>query len=76
MKAQKLQRAADSTTITVSLKKSFRDRIDAAAAAEQRSRSNYIVKVLTEAVAAAQGGSPTSHPCPASGCGEKKTKIA
>jgi predicted transcriptional regulator len=54
MKKAKRTRAPDSTTITVSLKTNLRDRIDAAAKAVQRSRSNYIAKVLTDAVTASE----------------------
>lgn len=74
MKTKKRQRAEDSTTVTVSMKLELRNRIDAAAAAEQRSRSNYIVKVLTDAVAAYDGTS--GPPCAASGCGIENVKTA
>jgi predicted transcriptional regulator len=69
MKTQKRLRAPDSTTITVSLKIQLRDRIDAAAKAVQRSRSNYIAKVLTDAVIASEGQSDAQ---PASGSRSKK----
>ena len=69
MKTEKRTRALDSTTITVSLKKDLRDRIEAAAKAVQRSRSNYIAKVLTDAVAASERQSDEQ---PASGSRSKK----
>ncbi|MEI8353712.1 MAG: hypothetical protein WCG22_04305 [Lentisphaerota bacterium] len=69
MKTQKRLRAPDSTTITVSLKIQLRDRIDAAAKAVQRSRSNYIAKVLTDAVIASEAQVEAQS---ASGSGSKK----
>ena len=69
MKTEKRTRALDATTITVSLKKDLRDRIEAAAKAVQRSRSNYIAKVLTDAVAAYERQSDEQ---PASGSRSKK----
>jgi hypothetical protein len=69
MKTEKRQRAPDSTTITVSLKMNLRDRVDAAAKAVQRSRSNYIAKVLTDAVLVSER--PINAP-PASGSRSKK----
>ena len=72
MKTEKRQRAPDSTTITVSLKMNLRDRVDAAAQAVQRSRSNYIAKVLSDAVLASERQSDTQS---ASGSRSKKAKI-
>jgi predicted transcriptional regulator len=69
MKTEKRLRAPDATTITVSLKTNLRDRIDAAAKAVQRSRSNYIAKVLSDAVEAAERQIDAP---PASGRGSKK----
>ncbi len=69
MKTEKRLRAPDATTITVSLKTNLRDRIDAAAKAVQRSRSNYIAKVLTDAVEAAE---KQGHAASASGRAAKK----
>jgi predicted transcriptional regulator len=69
MKTEKRLRAPDSTTITVSLKIQLRDRIDAAAKAVQRSRSNYIAMVLTAAVIASEKQSAAQ---PASGSRSKK----
>jgi predicted transcriptional regulator len=69
MKAEKRLRAPDATTITVSLKMNLRDRVDAAAKAVQRSRSNYIAKVLSDAVEASERQIKTP---PASGSGSKK----
>jgi metal-responsive CopG/Arc/MetJ family transcriptional regulator len=69
MKTEKRLRAPDAITITVSLKRNLRDQVDAAAKAVQRSRSNYIAKVLTDAVLASER---QINAPPASGSGSKK----
>jgi metal-responsive CopG/Arc/MetJ family transcriptional regulator len=69
MKTEKRVRAPDATTITVSLKKELRARIDTAAKLVQRNRSNYIAKVLTDAVIASEAQIETPS---ASGRGSKK----
>jgi metal-responsive CopG/Arc/MetJ family transcriptional regulator len=69
MKTEKRLRAPDAITITVSLKRNLRDQVDAAAKAVQRSRSNYIAKVLTDAVIASEAQVEAQS---ASGSGSKK----
>jgi metal-responsive CopG/Arc/MetJ family transcriptional regulator len=69
MKTEKRTRALDAITITVSLKRNLRDQVDAAAKAVQRSRSNYIAKVLSDAVEASER---QINAPPASGSGSKK----
>ena len=50
-KPKKRQRAEDSTTVTISIKKELLAQIEAAAKAENRSRSNYIITHMMKAVA-------------------------
>lgn len=45
------KRAIGNTSVTISITEQFRDEIDAAAAAENRTRSNYIVTVLAKKLA-------------------------
>jgi len=53
-------RSPSATTISISLTKEFRDKITAAAAADGRTRSNYIIQVLKKALAAYSDGSTGS----------------
>ena len=48
---KKRDRAEDSTTVTVSIKKDLLAQIDKAAEGENRSRSNYIITHMMRAVA-------------------------
>ena len=48
---KKRDRAEDSTTVTVSIKKELLAQIDEAAKSENRSRSNYIITNMMRAVA-------------------------
>lgn len=48
---KKRDRAEDSTTVTVSIKKDLLAQIDKAAKGENRSRSNYIITNMIRAVA-------------------------
>jgi metal-responsive CopG/Arc/MetJ family transcriptional regulator len=48
---KKRDRAEDSTTVTVSIKKDLLAQIDKAAKGENRSRSNYIITNMMRAVA-------------------------
>jgi len=48
---KKRDRAEDSTTVTVSIKKDLLAQIDKAAQGENRSRSNYIITNMMRAVA-------------------------
>ncbi len=53
---KKRERAEDSTTVTVSIKKELLAQIDAAAKGENRSRSNYIITNMMRAVSNQQHG--------------------
>lgn len=48
---EKRDRAEDSTTVTISIKKELLSKIDGAAKSENRSRSNYIITQMMQAVA-------------------------
>ncbi len=52
---KKRDRAEDSTTVTVSIKKELLAQIDEAAKGENRSRSNYIITHMMRAVATQPG---------------------
>ncbi|HNX35161.1 MAG TPA: ribbon-helix-helix protein, CopG family [Kiritimatiellia bacterium] len=71
---KKRQRAEDSTTVTISLKKELLAQIEAAAKAENRSRSNYIITHMMKAVAKTAVAGHTD--CPASGCGKRDAKAS
>ena len=71
---KKRDRAEDSTTVTISLKKELLAQIEEAAKSEHRSRSNYIITHMMKAVART---AVTSHTdCPASGCGKKSEQAS
>jgi uncharacterized protein (DUF1778 family) len=71
---KKRQRAEDSTTVTISLKKELLAQIEEAAKAENRSRSNYIITHMMKAVAKTAVAGHTD--CPASGCGKGDAKAS
>ncbi len=71
---RKPERSPEATTISISLSKEFRDKITAAAEADGRTRSNYIIQILKKAIAANE--CTDGHHCPASECGAKKAKVA
>ena len=71
---KKRQRAEDSTTVTISLKKELLAQIEAAAKAENRSRSNYIITHMMKAVAKTAVAGHVD--CPASGCGKRDVKAS
>jgi len=71
---KKRDRAEDSTTVTISLKKELLAQIEEAAKSENRSRSNYIITHMMKAVArTAVAG---HNDCPASGCGKSDAKAS
>ena len=71
---KKRQRAEDSTTVTISLKKELLAQIEEAAKAENRSRSNYIITHMMKAVAKTAVAGHTD--CPASGCGKRDAQAS
>jgi len=71
---KKRDRAEDSTTVTISLKKELLAQIEEAAKSENRSRSNYIITNMMKAVAVTTVQS--NNTCPASGCGKKSEKVS
>lgn len=71
---KKRQRADDSTTVTISIKKELLAQIEAAAEAENRSRSNYIITHMMKAIARTAVAGHTD--CPASGCGKRDVKAS
>lgn len=71
---KKPQRAEDSTTVTISIKKELLAQIEAAAKAENRSRSNYIITHMMKAVARTAVAGHAD--CPASGCGKRDVKAS
>jgi metal-responsive CopG/Arc/MetJ family transcriptional regulator len=73
-KPKKRQRAEDSTTVTISIKKELLAQIEAAARAENRSRSNYIITHMMKAVARTAVLEHTD--CPASGCGKRDAQAS
>lgn len=69
---KKRERAEDSTTVTISLKKDLLALIEKAAKSENRSRSNYIITHMKNAVANA--GVPVNADEPAPSGGKKNRK--
>ena len=67
-------RADDSTTVTISLKKELLAQIEDAAKSENRSRSNYIITHMMKAVARTAVLEHTD--CPASGCGKRDAQAS
>ena len=56
------QIAADKVRISLVIPRDLKEQLEKAAAADQRSMSNYIVRILTEAAQHNQGsGSPANH---------------
>ncbi len=70
---KKRDRAEDSTTVTISLKKDLLAQIEEAAKIENRSRSNFIITHMMKAVAIT---TVQNNTCPASGCGKKSEKVS
>jgi len=71
---KKRQRAEDSTTVTISIKKELLAQIESAAKGENRSRSNYIITHMMKAVARTTVAG--HNDCPASGCGKSGAKAS
>ena len=67
-------RADDSTTVTISLKKELLAQIEEAAKGENRSRSNYIITHMMKAVARTTVAGHAD--CPASGYGKRDAKAS
>jgi uncharacterized protein (DUF1778 family) len=70
---KKRDRAEDSTTVTISIKKDLLAQIEEAAKLENRSRSNYIITHMMQAVVKT---TVMGSDCPASGCGKKSAKVS
>ncbi len=80
MTEKKHDRAADQTAVTFSLPKALKDQIEAAAAADRRSKSNWIVLAL-EQILAGRGEdedsvSASASPAPSASSPAKKAAKA
>lgn len=76
MKKTKLKpaRSPENTTVTFSCSKKLLAAVDAAAADERRTRTNFITYTLEKAIMTHRV--LNDRICPASGCGEKSGKVS